>query len=177
MHKQTSFLKSHWDHRFSHGGELRKKRGGRGARPLSPKDPLHLVFKINIRKFPRGLRHPAVYLQIKQTINRYRKRFYVKVEQCSVQRDHIHLLVRCPKRALYHHFFRVVAGQIAQKVTDTPQIWKSRPWTRVIKGYRAYDTVKNYIQLNEKEVTGKIPYSKKRLKGLTPEQLSDLWIH
>ncbi len=32
---------------LKHGGEYRKKRNGRGQRPLSCKESLHAVFKIN----------------------------------------------------------------------------------------------------------------------------------
>ncbi|MBC7371198.1 MAG: hypothetical protein H7326_06520, partial [Bdellovibrionaceae bacterium] len=39
----------------------------------------------------------------------------MKVEQLSIQHDHIHLLVRTGRRSQYQHFFRVVAGQIAQR--------------------------------------------------------------
>ncbi len=37
----------HWKFRYCHGGVLRKSAKGRGARPLSSKDPIHLVFKVN----------------------------------------------------------------------------------------------------------------------------------
>jgi hypothetical protein len=50
------------------------------------------------------------------------------------------------------------------------KIWKYRPFTRVIKGWKPYLTVKYYIRLNEKEATGEIPYQKKRLRGLTDQQ-------
>jgi hypothetical protein len=80
----------------------------------------------------------------------------------------------------------VVAGQIAQglgrRVTDTPvarqkrtRFWKYRPFSRVVKSWIAEKTVRNYIQLNEKEARGEIPYSKHRLRGLTPEQIRELW--
>jgi hypothetical protein len=35
--------------------------------------------------------------------------------------------------------------------------------------------VRDYIQLNEKEATGEIRYSKHRLRGLREEDLSRLW--
>lgn len=178
MHSQLQFFKTHWKHRYCHGGILRRSRKGRGARPLSGKDPLHLVLKAN----RRTLRSAATYATIRQTTKRYAQRFFVKIEQISVQQDHVHLLIRCSKRSLYKKFFRVLAGQIAQSVTHTyrrkregQRFWKYRPFTRVIKGWKPYLLVKDYIQLNEKEVTKQIPYQKKRLKGLTPEQLQSLW--
>jgi hypothetical protein len=44
-----------------------------------------------------------------------------------------------------------------------------------VRGCKAYKIVRNYIQLNEKEATGEIRYSKQRLRGLSAEDLSRLW--
>lgn len=119
-----------------------------------------------------------------------------------MQADHIHLLIRTGRRSQFHHFFRVVAGQIAQRfekegcftvVTDTPRSgkagrnerelearvkekpWKHRPFSRVVRGWRAYVIVRNYIQLNEMEILGRIPYRKERLRGLSLWDWEILW--
>lgn len=196
--KQQSFgfAKIKSAHRLSHGGVLYQKRAGRGARPLSTKESLHLVFKINKEKL-RGesLRKPQNFQLIHQITQRYAKRFFVKIEQISIQADHIHVLIRTTRLSYYHHFFRVTAGQIAQslqregrlkaskviggkaqaKPKKGTQLWKYRPFTRVIRGYKAYNTVKNYVQLNEKEAQGKIIYRKERLKGLSAGEWEILW--
>ena len=190
--KQGSF--SNLKLNFSHGGELRKKRRGRGPRPLSAKEPLHVVFKVA----PHRLRHksfraPQSFKSILEIIEKYAKHFAVKIEQLSVQNDHIHLLIRTSRRKHYHHFFRVVAGQIAQrfekaglltgtlgvekltarvnlnqKVTGTPKLWKYRPFSRVVKGWKSYKIIRNYIQLNEKEALGAIKYQKKGSAAYQP---------
>jgi hypothetical protein len=96
----------------------------------------------------------------------------------------------------------VVAGQIAQRleleellvgqgpgprqrVTDTPGsprklrkgtgLWKYRPFSRVVRGWRAYKIVRDYIQLNEQEARGKIPFRKSRLRGLSSGEWRILW--
>ena len=113
-----------------------------------------------------------------------------------MQNDHIHLLIRTSRRKHFHHFFRVVAGQIAQrfenagllacakftakvnqnqKVTDNQNLWKYRPFSRVVRGWKSYKIIRNYIQLNEKEVKGAIKYQKKRLKGLSTSDWQILW--
>jgi hypothetical protein len=81
------------------------------------------------------------------------------------------------------------SGKIAA-VTDTPvrvaggegntgklvkKLWKYRPFTRVVFGRRGYMTVQNYIQLNEKEARGEIPYRKERLRGLSMTEWELLW--
>jgi putative transposase len=215
--KQQSLFQTNWSHLFSHGGVLRKKKLGRGQRPLSCKEPLHLVFKVDrLRLRSRSLRSSQGFLLILQIIKKYSLRFQVKIEQLSVQGDHIHILLRAPRRSRYHFFFRVVAGQIAQRfereglligglksaekqMTDTPAkpqgspkntggrpqqapihgsgtgLWKYRPFTRVVRGWRAYRIVRDYIQLNEKEICGKIPYQKARLRGLSNQDWLKLW--
>ena len=180
---------------------MRKTRRGRGRRPLSCKEPLHTVFKINKQALRyRSLRSPQTFLLIQKIVTKYALHFFVKVEQISIQHDHIHILIRTSRRSLFHHFFRVVAGQMAQRfekegllngrVTDTPktglrralcsmkhkiQLWKHRPFSRVVRGYKAYKVVRNYIQLNEKEVLGAIKYQPQRLKGLSMGDWKILW--
>lgn len=198
--QQLNFSKIHWQFRYNHGGILRNKRRGRKARPLSTKAPIHLVFKTDIRSLRRGLRSPLGFYLINHIIKTYARRFFVKVEQVSVNRDHLHLLVRFSRRSLGQHFLRVVSGQIAQqfqkngflnvkKVTDTPassskstdivvktaKLWKYRPFTRVIQGWKPYLIVRNYIQLNIKEASGAIKYKSQRLKGLSLSEWEVLW--
>ena len=45
--KQLSLISLPANH-LSHGGTLPQKRSGRQQRPLSSKEPVHLVFKENI---------------------------------------------------------------------------------------------------------------------------------
>ncbi len=186
---------------FSHGGELRKKKNGRGPRPISAKEPMHVVFKVApFQLHNKSLRAPKSFKLIREIIEKYAFHFSVKIEQFSVQNDHIHLLIRTSRRKHYHHFFRVVPGQIAQRfekagllngaqgnekltakvnlnqrVTDTPKLWKYRPFSRVVKGWKSYKIIRNYIQLNEKEALGVIKYQKGRLSGLSTSDWQILW--
>ena len=184
--KQSCFFKTSSQHRFSYGGVLRNKRSGRGTRPLSTKEPLHLVFKVNREKLRhQSLRSPQGFALVSTIIKKYAGRFRVKIEQLSIQSNHIHALLRTSRRSQYQHFFRVVAGQIAQcfakegllraPVTGTLRLWQYRPFTRVVRGWKAYQTVRDYIQLNEKEVRGEIRYQKNRLRGLSSADWEALW--
>lgn len=192
--KQKSFLKTLGKYQLCHGGDLRQKRKGRGHRPLSCKDPHHIVFKINQNSLKQlSLRSFQTHRLVHLIIETYSQKFFIKIEQLTIQNDHIHLLIWTSRRSLFHYFFRVVAGQIAQQlkkegllasvktknVTDTPKIkgklWKHRPFSRIVKGYKAYKIVRNYIQLNIKEAEGKIKYNKLRLKGLSLAEWEILW--
>lgn len=193
----------HWKFRFCHGGTLRNRRHGRKARPLSTKDPIHLVFKCDKSSVRRGFRSPLGFAIITRLIKTFAKRFFIKIDQYSINHDHIHFVIRIHRRSLHHYFLRVIAGQIAQeflkegfmKVTDTPArphatqskvadlqkqgspkpLWKYRPFTRVVKGWKPYLTVMNYVRLNEKEVRGEIPYRKNRLRGMSSSEWEVLW--
>ena len=217
--KQLTFKTTSWKHRDRHGGELRKLRAGRKMRALSTKDPIHLVLKANRETIRGGLRFYKRYFLIQKLVRIYSKKFFVKIEQVTIQGDHIHMLIRISKRSLCQSFLRVLSGQIAQQfmnqgltttqtkemfvtdtlisgtssvmtgtpftaeksgVTDSPKepstkrLWKYRPFTRVVKGWKAYRIVRDYISLNEAEALGIIAYSKKRLRALSEVQLLDL---
>jgi putative transposase len=208
---QTAFSQQNLlQHRLSHGGSLRNVRLGRRKRPLSTRDPIHLSFKARRQLIPGGFRTHRRFQLVHQIVQRYSLKFFVKVEQLSIQGDHWHLVVRTSRRSQFQNFLRVVAGQTAQRflieglmntrvtstsdrtkakryqgVTDTlvrvtresrepsetkQKLWLQRPFTRVVKGFRAYRTLQAYVQLNEMEALGLIPYRKERLNGLTPEE-------
>jgi REP element-mobilizing transposase RayT len=109
-------------------------------------------------------------------IKTYAKKFKVAIASYSIQHDHIHLLIRTNRKSQYQSFFRVVSGQIAQRVTDTfhcekfkENFWMYRPFSRIVRDRKSYLITKAYIKLNELEVLGVIPYQKSRLKYTTPE--------
>jgi hypothetical protein len=98
------------------------------------------------------------------------------------------MCIRASRRSLFHNFFRVITGQISQqfqkdgllkKVTDTSKkpgsLWMHRPFSHLVVGRNAYRNVRNYIQLNEKEVLGQIPYKKERLRGLSHLEWKTFW--
>lgn len=159
---------------------------------LSKTEPLHLVLKANRRLLKeQSFRSPRSFRIIQILIRRYAQRFHVRIDQMTIQGDHLRLLVRCSHRFFYHAFFRVLAGQIAQRlqqerllhvVTDTPnttkakpKLWMHRPFSRVVRGFRAYGIVRDYIQLNEKEARGIIRYRSQRLVGLSSGKWALLW--
>ncbi len=167
-----------------YGGVLRNHRSKRQSRRLSNKRFHHLTFKLNRNVHAASLRTPKTYLICQHVIRAYAKRFRVKIASHSIQHDHIHLLVRSDRKSNYQSFFRVVAGQIAQRVTDTfhcvkfkQNFWKYRPFTRIVRSRKSYLITKAYIRMNELEGRGIIPYQKKRLKCSTPQLWSLLKIN
>jgi len=185
---------------IGHRQHLRNHREGRGQRPVSSREPLHVVFKAEKSRLRlRSLRSSRSFLIVNNVVQLYAAKFGVQVEQISIQNDHVHLLLRAHRCSRFVDFFRTVTGQIAQRleregllagfnqpaatVTDTPSadskkgtgLWKHRPFSRVVRGWRAYKIAKNYIQLNEQEARGQIPYRKARLRGLSMSEWRLLW--
>ena len=120
---QTQFQLASQCQDLKHGGEHRKKRSGRGQRPLSCKESLHVVFKINrIVLKTQSFRTHQNFKLSSEIIQKYADRFFVKIEQISIQGDHIHCLVRTTRRSFFHHFFRVASGQIAQQFEKTDKL-------------------------------------------------------
>lgn len=192
--KQLGFEKIIWKFRYAHGGNLRNKRAGRRERPIKSHAPIHLVMKANKDSIRGGFRTSRRFLLIHRLRDRYAKKFFVNIEQMSVQGDHIHIIIRTTRRSGLQNFLRVFSGQIAQQfeqaglanfvVTGTPsnpaqtskiKLWKYRPFTRVVFGRRALITLENYVQLNEKEAQGTIPWRNGRLRDLRADEWQFLW--
>lgn len=120
---QTQFQLASTPQSLKHGGVLRNKRQGRGQRPISCKESMHVVFKINkIVLKTQSLRTHQNFKLSNQIVQKYADRFFVKIEQISIQGDHIHCLVRTTRRSFFHHFFRVASGQIAQQFEKTDKL-------------------------------------------------------
>lgn len=170
--------------KYCYGGTLRNKKAGRGQRPLSVKHPIHVVLKANrLRLKSKSLKTYANFYKITKVLRVYAIHFDISLEHFAIEGNHIHLLIRAGRRSQHQYYFRVVAGQIAQRlqmeVTDTPirgtKLWIQRPYTVIVGNPRYRRTVRNYIQLNVKEASGQIPYKKDRLRGLSPEEWDLLW--
>lgn len=167
--------------KFCHGGEYRRLSAGRRHRPLSSRWPVHVVFKADKKKLPGGFRTPKRFRCTLRVLQRYAFMFYVKVDQFTIQNDHIHMLIRSGRRTNLLSFLKVMAGQVAQEfgrldlIKPKVKLWLKRPFTRVVLGKRAYKTARDYLQLNELEVTGVFSYRKERLRGLSPYERENLW--
>ena len=141
--------------KYCSGGQLRKFRKGRKRRNLSQKHPLHLVFRANQGVIKsRSFRSHKNFQLISKLIQKYARRFNIKIANYSIQSNHIHLLVRCNRRSQYQSFFRVLAGQTVQqmakqqllrettsintnakRVTDTPQATANKMRKQEKPGY------------------------------------------
>ncbi len=159
MSRQLTFFKK-TEKEFG-GSLLQGKR--KSARTLDSRKPLHFVLKS----------HKSVKLSLHRKVlqphlRRYAKQFGVKVYKESVQKDHWHFCIKITNRHLYRSFIRALTGTIARQFGKG--LWVQRPFSRIVTWGRDFLTVLDYIQLNEGEVFGIVPYAiRKRGRGSLKE--------
>ncbi|HAG92381.1 MAG TPA: hypothetical protein DCL41_10935 [Bdellovibrionales bacterium] len=134
------------------GGSLENSR--KQKRTLSSKKPMHLVLKANKITLFRNRDF------IQRTLHKQSQKFGHRILTWSVQRNHIHLLIRIWDRNSYIKFIRALTGLIARKLGRG--LWKFRPFTRVLSWGREIWNVNNYIFKNEMEVFGFWEYQPRR---------------
>ena len=168
--KQLSLLKAG---EKAHGGELRKKLKGRGARSLSTKESMHLVLRSSKATQLWSFKKPANDRAIREIIKRFSTKYGVKILSLANVGNHLHFHIRLANRYTYYKWIRAISSAIAMKVTgmnrwtggkNQPQdkFWDYRPFTRIIQSFRALLTLKDYILINQFEGLG-MPRSKARL--------------
>ncbi|MAV91468.1 MAG: hypothetical protein CL676_08595 [Bdellovibrionaceae bacterium] len=126
------------------GGSLLNTRHQK--RTLCSKRPLHLVLKSN-KNTLFGNRN-----FIQKTLKKQSKTFNHQILSWSVQRNHIHILIRICDRSSYLKFIRAFTGLLARKLGRG--LWKFRPFTKVLSWGREIENVSSYIFQNEMEVCG-----------------------
>jgi hypothetical protein len=93
------------------------------------------------------------------------ERFQVKVYNNSLNSNHIHLLVKSQTQKDLQDFLRVLAGQIAQRITGAVRGKKNKlsfclksAWKRMVHWGRDFLNIQKYIYQNQLETLGLIPY-------------------
>ena len=97
---------------------------------------------------------------ITETIENQAMKSGLKLYGLSVQHDHIHHSILCPNKPSYNAFVRAVTGLLARKYGR--RMWKYRPYTKTIEWGRQQRNLKRYIEQNELEVRGVIPYQSRK---------------
>lgn len=117
--KQLSLLKSE---PLYFGGALNKDRR-KTRRPLCSKRSFHLVLKSRTHNL---FQNKEIILE---HIHRYKNLFGIKAYGISVQKDHIHFVLKIPSRLQYLKFIRSLTAILSRKLKIK---WKYLPFTRLI---------------------------------------------
>jgi putative transposase len=180
--RQTQFKFEIIEEKLAFGGELLKSAKNRHARPVSCKNPMHLVLRSSKAKGRFSFAHHSNLVRVKQVIDRHCLKFGLKLVRFSNNFNHLHLLLKFPSREIYLRFIRSLTAQLAMAVTGAKKLssmksilgarrfWDHRPFTRVVRGIKAYRIVFDYIRLNELEACGSLPKRAGRLRDVTREE-------
>lgn len=158
--------------RGRHGGEhaLGKRKT---ARPIDPKQALHVVMRSSQAQGERSMLHPNHCGTIHRFTEKLATMWGVRLYRYANVGNHIHLLIKVPSRAVWQRFSRELAGGIAVIVTgarkgdaiarprsgDRPEsalrgFWDGLVFTRIVSFGRDYENMKRYLVKNLFEAAG-----------------------
>lgn len=147
----------------AYGGTLlRTRRGRTGGRPLSTRETMHLVLRSSQARGEWSFRKPAHERRIRQIVAKFARRNGVKVLSLVNVGNHLHFHVQLTHRQLYRPFIRGMTAAIAMAVTGASRwrkgtrarFWDYRPFTRIVRGFRAFLTLRDYMAINRLEGAG-----------------------
>jgi len=99
------------------------------------------------------------------------ERFQVKIYNNSLNSNHIHLLVKAPTQKSLHDFLRVLAGQIAQRISGAVRgkrnklsFWLKPAWKRIVHWGKDFLNMHRYIYQNQLETLGLIRFQPRKIK-------------
>ena len=113
--KQTAFdFFGGWKREF--GGSLLEGRR-KTARPLSTREPIHLVLKSTGNRvfFPGDRR-------IENLIRNYAAKYKIKLYRVSLNWTHVHAIIRIPDRKAYNSFIRTVTSALVRLISKIKEI-------------------------------------------------------
>jgi len=151
------FLK---DYKKEFGGALLQGKR-KSARPLSTKQPIHVVLKsTHSRPF-----HPNSR-KLEKIFRTQAQKYGIKIYDLALNWSHIHALITIPSRQAYLAFIRTLTAAIVMAISKlTGQSLKGlfnlRPFTRILSWGREFASVRGYLELNQMEALGLILRSKK----------------
>lgn len=79
--------------------------------------------------------------------------------------NHLHFHMQLSNRHAYKKWIRAITGAIAIKISgvsrwiggkndESERFWDYRPFTRVVRGFRAFLTMRDYVLINKLEGIG-----------------------
>jgi REP element-mobilizing transposase RayT len=148
----------------SYGGILRNKRKGRGARPISASESMHVVLRSSQAKGEWSFRRKSNTEKIDRIIKKFAKKYHVGISSVANVGNHLHMDIQLSHRRTYKPFIRAITSAIAMAITGVSRwtsksktktkFWDYRPFTRVIRGWRAKLRLRDYIMINQLEGLG-----------------------
>jgi len=161
--KQIKLLK---DESKTYGGELLRTRKGRsGPRPIDTRNTMHMVLRSSKAVKDWSFKRPTNEKKISEVVAKFSIRYGVKIISLANVGNYLHFHIKLTNRYSYKPFIRAVTSAIVMAITGTSRwklpkkedkikFWDYRPFTRVIKSFRALLNLKDYLRINELEGYG-----------------------
>ncbi len=152
------------------GGRLLFKKR-KSKRPLSTKNPTHLVLRLKNRIpslfNPRDRNLKNLFLSLAEKNE-------VKIYHLVFNHTHCHCVIMLKHRQNYIRFIRELTSRLVAYFTkqikvNLKRIFDARPWTRIIQWGKDFMTISNYMKKNEKE-SGVLQPLKKNLPHSRPNK-------
>ncbi|MEK6578888.1 MAG: transposase [Bdellovibrionota bacterium] len=154
--------------RTEHGGSLHRGRR-KTYRPLDPKKPLHLVLRSSKALGPLSLTNYKNAGKVESLARKYAQHFGIRILEYANAGNHLHLVIKGPKREALQNYFRKLPGAVAQLITGAKKghkfgrFWDELIYSRVVEWGIALRHARDYVLLNSIEAAGVfIPGLRKR---------------
>jgi REP element-mobilizing transposase RayT len=162
--KRSSQLKFLANEPGAYGGDLQTTRKGRAqGRPIATKHTMHLVLRSTKARGEWSFKKSENENKIAVIFRKFGAKFGVKILSLANVGNHLHVQIKIGNRFTFANFLRAVTGAIAQSVTGRTRwgkanvklkFWDRRPFTRVVKSFKAYRILEDYIRINQLEGVG-----------------------
>jgi REP element-mobilizing transposase RayT len=153
------------------GGSL-LKGNPRERRPISIKQPMHLVMRSELACGDRSFLKKSNARRIEPLVRRLAKEKGVKLYRFANSGNHLHFLVLPSSKKAFYAYIRAISGLIARISLGVERgkakglkFWDARPYTKIVEWGREFRSVCNYILRNTLEAVGFIPYQPRRGHG------------
>jgi len=147
MKKRTQFLFPTFGQTTSEFGGSLLKGKRKAARPISVKLPMHLVLKSDVLIFRKNLKAH------REVVQRFAKKFHIKIMQNEFNGNHVHLIIRVLHKANYNAFIRAVTSRMAA-IAKLKKAFTLRPYTRFVQWGRDLKNAISYLNINCLEADG-----------------------
>jgi REP element-mobilizing transposase RayT len=146
----------------TYGGDLLKRRRGRvHGRPVSIHNSMHFVLRSTQAKGTWSFtRHRQ---KIHAIVDSFAAKYGVKMKSLANVGNHLHLHLQLTNRHAYTPFIRAITSAIMMAVTGASRwnkiklagkFWDRRPFSRIVVGFRAMLSLRDYIRINMYEGWG-----------------------
>jgi REP element-mobilizing transposase RayT len=149
---------------------MRTRKGRLGRRALDTKNTMHLVLRSTKAVGDWSFARSKNKSKIQEIIKKFSKKYGIKIYSVAYAGNHLHAQLKLSHRYTYKPFIRAITSAIAIAISGVSRwkhavlgkgskngrgkFWDYRPYTRVVRGFRAFLTLRDYIKINQLEGWG-----------------------